>query len=249
MQILGVRVAVTNMERVTKYIQKNIEKLRGKYITLCNVHTTVMAHEDGHYRKVQNSAFIVLPDGKPLSIVYKLRGHRKAEQVAGPDLMKSLWLATSASDKKAISHYFYGGSQETIDRLEQQLKEHYDIEIAGLESPPFRELTQEEDEEAIRRINASGADIVWVGLGAPKQEEWMYAHRDKINALMIGVGAGFDFHAGTVKRAPEWMKRCCLEWLYRLTQDPKRLWKRYVVTNTKFIYYVLKEYVCGRYAR
>ena len=121
--------------------------------------------------------------------------------------------------------------------LEQKLKERYPhLQIAGMVSPPFRSLSAEEDAAEVEKINASGADIIWVGLGAPKQENWMYDHRDKVRGVMIGVGAGFDYHAGNIKRAPMWMQKLSLEWLYRLMQDPKRLFKRYLVTNTRYLW-------------
>lgn len=232
-RILGVNIAVTNMTDAVNLILSELENIRGEFICLSNVHTTVMAKENEMYRKIQNSAFLALPDGSPLSLVQRLRGYKEAEQVPGPDIMPALWKATENTD---ISHYFYGSTPETIKALQEKVEHLYpNLKIAGVESPPFRTLTEEEDEETIKRINESGADIVWVGLGAPKQEEWMYNHRGKINAVMLGVGAGFDFHAGTVKRAPEWMRKHYLEWLYRLLQDPKRLWKRYVETNFKFV--------------
>lgn len=238
-RILGVNVAVTNMKDMVNLITNHAEELRGEFICLSNVHTTVMAHDNPEYQKIQNAAFIALPDGRPLSFVQRLRGYKEAEQVSGPDLMPALWKATQNSE---ISHYFYGSSEETIKALRKNLEKNYPgIKIAGMEAPPFRPLTKEEDQEAVKRINASGASILWVGLGAPKQEEWMYQHRDRINCLMFGVGAGFDFHAGTVKRAPLWMRNHYLEWLYRLTQDPKRLWKRYVETNGKFMLLSVKD--------
>lgn len=238
-RILGVNIAVTNMQDTVNLIVSQIDELKGKFICLSNVHTTVMSDKDEEYRKIQNAAFLALPDGSPLALVQRLRGYKGAEQVAGPDLMPALWKAT---ENTHISHYFYGSTQDTIDALEKGLKTKYPgLRIAGMEAPPFRPLTEEEDEEAVKRINESGAAIVWVGLGAPKQERWMYEHRDRINALMLGVGAGFDFHAGTVKRAPSWMRNHYLEWLYRLIQDPKRLWKRYVETNGKFVLLSIKD--------
>lgn len=238
-RILGVNIAITNMQDTVKLIVEQIDELKGEFICLSNVHTTVMSQKDEEYRKIQNSAFLALPDGSPLSLVQRLRGYRMAEQVAGPDLMPALWKAT---EKIEISHYFYGSTPETIEALEKKLRKDYpELKIAGMEAPPFRPLTEEEDAQAIQRINESGAAIVWVGLGAPKQEKWMYEHRGKINALMLGVGAGFDFHAGTVKRAPAWMRNHYLEWLYRLIQDPKRLWKRYVQTNGKFLLLSVKD--------
>ena len=115
------------------------------------------------------------------------------------------------------------------------------LEIAGMVSPPFHALSEAEDAAEIEKINASGADIVWVGLGAPKQENWMYEHMDKVNGVMIGVGAGFDYHAGNIKRAPMWMQKLSLEWLYRLLQDPKRLFKRYLVTNTRYLWLIHRK--------
>lgn len=246
-RILGVNVAVTNMTDMVNLITKHADELKGEFICLSNVHTTVMAYENEEYRNIQNSAFIALPDGSPLAFVQRLRGYKEAEQVSGPDLMPALWGAT---ENTGISHYFYGSSEETIKALRQNLGKKYPgMKIAGMEAPPFRPLTEEEDAEAVRRINESGASILWVGLGAPKQEEWMYRHRGKINCLMFGVGAGFDFHAGTVKRAPLWMRSHYLEWLYRLTQDPKRLWKRYVNTNGKFLILSVKDaFVWKKYA-
>lgn len=234
-KILKVNIAVTTMQKTVQYIMEHLEMLRGKYICVSNVHTTVMAYEDEHYRTVQNSAVLALPDGKPLSVVSRKRGFKEAKRVTGPDLMLELF-------QKPLRHYFYGGKEETLVILEKKLREKYpDIQIAGMYSPPFRPLSEEEDKEAIENINRARADIVWVGLGAPKQENWMYDHQDKVNALMIGVGAGFDYHAGIIKRAPMWMQKLSLEWLYRLFQDPKRLWKRYVATNGKFLWLVMMK--------
>lgn len=245
-RILGVNIAVTNMQDTVELIVEHIEELKGQFICLSNVHTTIMSYQSEPYRIIQNAAFLALPDGSPLALVHRLRGYKEAQQVPGPDLMPALW---SATENSTISHYFYGSTQETIDALCKNLEKKYPhLNIVGMEAPPFRPLTAEEDEEAVRRINDSGADIVWVGLGAPKQEEWMYEHKDRIHALMLGVGAGFDFHAGTVKRAPNWMRNHYLEWLYRLIQDPRRLWKRYVETNGKFVLLAIKDaFVWRRY--
>lgn len=238
-RILGVNIAITNMQETVNLMIEHLEEIRGQFICLSNVHTTVMSEKDAEYRKIQNSAFLALPDGSPLALVQRLRGYRSAEQVAGPDLMPAIWKATEHTE---YSHYFYGSTPETIAALEKNLRSKYpDLKIAGMESPPFRPLTEEEDRQAVERINASGADFVWVGLGAPKQEKWMYEHQGRIHAVMLGVGAGFDFHAGTVKRAPDWMRRHYLEWMYRLVQDPKRLWKRYVQTNGQFVLLSIKD--------
>lgn len=232
-RILGVNISITNMDDVIQCILSQLDSLKGQYICFSNVHTTVMSQKDPDYCHVQNNAFMALPDGSPIALVARMRGYEQAEQVAGPDFMPALWKATEDTEYK---HYFYGSSPETIHELEKVLLRKYpNMKIVGMESPPYRTLTPEEDDEAVARINASGADFVWVGLGAPKQERWMYEHRGRVHALMFGVGAGFDFHAGTVKRAPKWMREHYLEWFYRLMQDPKRLWKRYVVTNLQFV--------------
>ena len=235
--VLGVRFAVTNMSEAVLYIRDHICELEGKYICLSNVHTTVMAHENPDYLEVQNGAALVLPDGAPISKILRHRGHKGADRVAGPDLMKAMFI--SAMDGK-LPMYFYGSSEKTIELLEKNIRKKYPgIDLRGFESPPFRQLTEEEDREAVERINSSGAQIVWIGLGAPKQEKWMRDHQDRIKPLMIGVGAGFDFHAGTIKRAPEWVQSIGMEWLFRLFQDPGRLVRRYVITNIKFMWYMI----------
>ena len=235
--ILGVDIAVTNMESFVEFIEHNINTLRGKYICVSNVHTTVMAYEDKSYCLIQNSSYAAIPDGKPLAVVSKKRGFIEAERVTGPDLMGALF-----ERNNGIRHFFYGDTTKTLQLLQEKLRIQYpDIKIAGVIAPPFRQLTQEEENEYIDKIIDSKADIVWVGLGAPKQERWMYEHRNMFPGVMIGVGAGFSYHAGLLKRAPMWMQKMSLEWLYRLLQDPARLAKRYFSTNFKFIWLVFKE--------
>lgn len=236
-RILGVNIAVTNMAQTVQYIENNLEELRGKYICVSNVHTTIMAHDNPAYRNVQNSAAIALPDGKPLSVVSRKRGYTEAERVTGPDLMGELF-----ARENGLKHFFYGDKEETLQILQQKLKEKYpDIQIAGMISPPFRSLSRDEEKAYIQQINDSGADIIWIGLGAPKQENWMYEHQGMFQGVMIGVGAGFSYHAGLIKRAPEWMQKMSLEWFYRLMQDPVRLFKRYFTTNLKFILLEAKD--------
>lgn len=235
--IIGTDILVTNMEKTVALIEENIEELRGKYICVGNVHTTVMAHDDAKYHEVQKNAAFVLPDGRPLSVYSKKHGFPEAERVTGPDLMLALF-----ARRNGLRHYFYGSKEETLALLRQKMMTQYPhLEIAGMVSPPFRALSEAEDAVEIEKINASGADIIWVGLGAPKQENWMYEHMDRVNGVMIGVGAGFDYHAGNIKRAPLWMQKLSLEWLYRLFQDPKRLFKRYLVTNTRYLRLIHKK--------
>lgn len=235
--ILGVRIAAIDMQQALTYITENKEALRGNYICVSNVHTTVMSYEDAEYRRIQNSGALALPDGKPLSVVCRKRGFPGADRVTGPDLMQEIF---ALSEQYGYRHYFYGSTPETLQLLKEKVEEKYHLHIVGLESPPFRKLTEEEDRAVVERIRAARADFVWVGLGAPKQERWMYEHKGRVDSLMIGVGAGFDYFAGNIKRAPLWMQKCSLEWLYRLMQDPKRLFKRYLVTNTKFLWLTAK---------
>lgn len=237
--ILKTRINVTDMDGTIAYITENLDNLKGNYICVSNVHTTVMAFRDEEYRRIQNSAAMALPDGQPLSIVSRRRGYTKAQRVPGPDLMPAI---LDLSQDKGYTHYFYGSTEHTLSQLKEEILARYPkLHIAGMYAPPFRDLTQEEDEKIVRRINDSGADFVWVALGAPKQEKWMYEHRDRVNGLMIGVGAAFDFIAGTVKRAPMWMQRLCLEWVFRIMQNPRRMLPRYLNTNFSFLYYVHRE--------
>ncbi len=237
--ILDTNINVTNMEEVLGLLSDYKESLCGDYICVANVHTTVMAYRDEEYRRIQNGSFMTLPDGKPLSIVSKRRGYPEAERVAGPDLMPKVF---ELSEGRKFRHYFYGSTQGTLDKLKKKIEERYPyLEIAGMYSPPFRKLTEEEDAEVVSLINAAKPDFVWVGLGAPKQEIWMAEHKNRISGLMIGVGAAFDFEAGVIKRAPKWMQELCLEWLYRIMQDPRRLIFRYISTNFSFLWNVWKE--------
>lgn len=240
--ILGVRIAVTDMEKTLSLIQNNLQKWRGKYICVSNVHTTVTAHDDINYRKIQNGAVMALPDGSPLSAYSRKHGYPDAMRVTGPDLMREV---LRKSENNGWKHYFYGSTQETMELLRDKLQHEFPgVQIAGMESPPFRKLTQFEDEQTIQRINKAEPDFVWVGLGAPKQEIWMKNHENRVHALMIGVGAAFDYAAGNIHRAPKWMQDHSLEWLYRLMQDPGRLLKRYMTTNLRYLWltHFEKEY-------
>lgn len=235
--ILGVEIATINMKWLVKFLTENVKKLTGDYICVSNVHTTVIAYEDDSYQRVQNGGILAIPDGGPLSSEGRRRGYRNMRRTTGPDLMTEIF---KISVEKGYRHYFYGSKQETLDMMKQKLEATYPgIQIVGAYSPPFRALSEEEDARAVESINKSEPDFVWVGLGAPKQEKWMAEHQGVIQGLMIGVGAGFDYCAGTIKRAPGWMQKINMEWLYRLLQDPKRLYKRYIVTNTKFMWHAI----------
>ncbi|MBR4314900.1 MAG: WecB/TagA/CpsF family glycosyltransferase [Lachnospiraceae bacterium] len=236
-KILGVNIAVVNMESLLKFITTNLDKLKGEYICVSNVHTTVMAFDNKEYLNVQNNSILSIPDGGPLSSVGRKRGYAAMQRTTGPDLLDEV---LKISIDKKYRHYFYGSTKETLEKLQSEIKEKYgDVYVVGKYSPPFRALTQEEDLQIVDNINKANPDFVWVGLGAPKQENWMYNHKGKVNALMVGVGAAFDYLAGNISRAPKWMQKLNLEWLYRLMQDPIRLFSRYLYTNTKFLIYAV----------
>ena len=235
--ILGVEVAAVNMEWLLDFTCRNIKGLSGDYMCVSNVHTTVTAYEDPAYREIQNGGIMAIPDGGPLSSVGRKRGFPQMQRTTGPSYLEEV---LKLSEQYGWRHYFYGATEETLSKLAEELANKYPgVTVAGMYSPPFRPLTAEEDAAVIAKIKEAAPDFVWVGLGAPKQERWMAEHRGKVCGFMVGVGAAFDYLAGNIERAPAWMQRCNLEWFYRLIQDPKRLFKRYLVTNTKFIWHAL----------
>ncbi len=232
--ILGVKIAAINMEWLLDFTKKNVKKLSGDYICVSNVHTTVTSYEDATYRDVQNGGIMAIPDGGPLSSVGRRRGAVNMQRTTGPSYMGEV---LKMSAEYGWRHYFYGSTPETLEKLKSVLEKTYPgVQIVGMYSPPFRPMSEDEDQAIIDEINAARPDFLWVGLGAPKQEKWMSAHQGKVRGLMVGVGAAFDYFAGNIKRAPGWMQKSNLEWLYRLIQDPRRLFKRYFITNTKFIW-------------
>ena len=232
--ILGVNIAEVNMESLLHFTIEHIKELSGDYMCVSNVHTTVMAFEDESYRSVQNGAVLAIPDGGPLSSVGHKRGYDQMERTTGPSYMEEI---LKLSSQYGWKHFFYGSTVETTDLMIKSLKEKYpDLNIVGVYNPPFRPLTEEENKEIIKMINDSKPNFIWVGLGAPKQEIWMAEHQNKVYGFMVGVGAAFDYLAGNISRAPEWMQKHNLEWFYRLMQDPKRLFYRYFHTNTSFIW-------------
>lgn len=248
--ILGVNFTPSTLHKAVQYVIVHREQLAGQYLCFSNVHTTVMAADDAAYRKILNNAARTFADGAPIAFLLRRVGQKDTERVAGPAFMEEMFRATADG---SVSHYFYGSTPEVLEALTTRLKREYPaLRIAGSYSPPFTDAAgttatntastttdSVQDDPDIARINAAQPDILWVGLGAPKQEKWMYARKGEIQAVMAGVGAAFDFSAGSKKRAPEWMQKCGLEWLYRLILEPKRLWRRYLVTNTKFLWYVL----------
>lgn len=205
-----------------------------RYVCICNSHSVVTAGQEPAFGQVVARADMATPDGAPVAWMIRKLGFRGQQRINGPDLM---WKYCEQASRRGESIYLYGGAPETLEILQHRLaKEFPGLRVAGAYSPPFRALTATEDADAVRRINASGAGTVWVSLGCPKQEMWMAAHHESVKAVMIGVGAAFDYHAGTIQRAPLIVQQAGLEWLYRLISEPRRLWRRYLITNTLFVF-------------
>ncbi len=232
--ILGVGISALNMDLACRAVAERIAARRPSYVCISTVHCVMEAQRNPRYRQILNNSFLTTPDGMPLVWVSRLQGRAEVSRVYGPDLMLALF---AASETAGYRHYLYGGAEGVPEALAARLRERYPrAQVVGTYSPPFRELTPEEDAEIVRRINDSGADIVWVGLGTPKQDYWMAEHDGRLAApVMLGVGAAFDFHAGRKRQAPRWMQRSGLEWLFRLLTEPRRLWYRYLVYNPLFI--------------
>lgn len=217
-----------------------------RYVCLCNVHSAVTAAADPTFESIVNNADMAAPDGAPVAWAVRHFSRAAQDRINGPDLM---WRAMAAAEESGMSVYFYGGSAATLAALRAAAALRFPrLRLAGAESPPFRALTPEEDLEHIARINASGAGLVFVGLGCPKQERWMAAHCGAVAAPLVGVGAAFDYHAGTLKRAPLWWQQHGLEWLYRLGKEPRRLARRYLVGNSLFVLRLLRQMAAGRLA-
>lgn len=206
---------------------------RSSVVCICNVHMIVSADSDPDLAKVLYLADMVTPDGAPVAWAMRRAGYTSQQRINGPDLM---WRYLAEAERLGQVVFFYGGMEKTLVALKKSMLTAFPgLKIGGMVSPPFRQLSENEDQAYVDQINAADTSVLFVGLGCPKQEKWMHAHRGRINAAMVGVGAAFDYHAGTIKRAPLWMQRYGLEWFHRLCSEPRRLWKRYLVTNTLFI--------------
>lgn len=239
-RVLGVRVNAVQIPQVVDWMEQCIEE-RGtaRYVAVTGMHGVTESHQDAEFRTILKDADLVVPDGMPLVWLGRLRGFRHlARRVYGPELMETFFRQTG--DK--YRHFFYGGAAGVADHLARVEQERHGIRIAGTYCPPFRPLTEEEDREVMALINEAAPDVIWVGLSTPKQERWMHEHRDKLQVpLMLGVGAAFDLNSGRLKQAPVWMQERGLEWLFRLTAEPKRLWRRYLVQGSRFVWNVLLE--------
>ncbi len=242
--ILGCQISVLSSYR-DAYV-KLVQFLRNNpppsYITVNNVHTVIEATRDPTYQKIINGALMALPDGRPLSIVGRWKGVKNMERIFGPTFLEK---TLEWGQEDGIRHFFFGGSEETLRKIRRAVNERFPAaKIAGMIAPPFRSFTDLENATYLQQMKESKADIIWVALGAPKQEKWMYQHfRHLEKGIMVGIGAGFDYLAGNTRHAPNWMKRYALEWVYRLIQEPGRLWKRYLITNSLFILFLLLEFL------
>lgn len=238
--ILGVPVTTLGIDRAVDIIGGWIAAKERRFVCACDVHSLVVAQDDAYHMRALRSADMVVPDGMPLVWVGKLRGHTDMQRVCGADLLRALCMG---SLENGWRHYFYGGAPGVGEQLANQLTSQYPgLHVVGALSPPFRALTSQEQRETAAQILETHPDIIWIGLGCPKQEKWMCENSFLFHgAVLIGIGAAFDFESGQVKRAPVWMQSRGLEWLYRLQAEPRRLWRRYFFSIPRFLVGILIE--------
>ncbi len=231
--VLGAPIDVITEAQAVARIAGWAAQRDSRVVCICNAHSVVTASREPAFMQALAQADLATPDGAPVAWMLRRQGAAGQPRVSGPDLMLACCEQAAASGS---SIFLYGSTPATLQALQARLLQRWPaLRIAGAVAPPFRPLSTAEDEAIVRQINASGAGTVWVSLGCPKQERWMAAHRGRVQAVMVGVGAAFDFHAGSVPRAPAWMRDHGLEWLHRLASEPRRLWRRYLVTNTAFV--------------
>jgi N-acetylglucosaminyldiphosphoundecaprenol N-acetyl-beta-D-mannosaminyltransferase len=238
--VLGVLVSAVNLDSAAARIDAWVRLRQPNYVCITGVHGVMESQDDPQLKRIHNAAGMVTPDGMPMVWANHLAGNNHVSRVYGPDLMLRVCQQGLA---RGYRHYFYGGGEGVAELLKAKLSERFeDIKIVGTFCPPFRAMTDDEDRQLVAQINAARPDIVWVGLSTPKQERWMGAHLHKIHApVMVGVGAAFDFHAGLKSQAPRWIGRIGMEWLFRLCTEPRRLWKRYLKNNPRFVWNFLLQ--------
>ena len=237
--VLGVRVHAVQIPEVVAWMESAIRARSGaKFLAATGMHGITEALHERRFKTVLNEADLVVPDGMPLVWLARQHGFPLKRRVYGPELMDTFCNETGAK----YSHFFYGGAPGVPEQLAKVMEQRHNIRIAGCWSPPFRPLTDAEEVELKDMVAAAAPDVLWVGLSTPKQEKWMHAHRETLQVpLMMGVGAAFDFHTGRVKQAPGWMQESGLEWFFRLTQEPRRLWRRYLVNGGEFVWNLALE--------
>lgn len=238
--VLGVRVSAVNPNSALARIGGWVERGDRQYVCVTGVHGVMESQADPGLLAVHNASGLTVPDGVPLVWCARRAGSAETARVYGPDLMLAV---LERAAERGWSSYFYGGAPGVPEQLASTMAARFPgLRVAGSESPPFRPLTAQESLEVVERINGSGADLVWVGLSTPKQERWMAAHRAGLDAaVLLGVGAAFDFHTGRVRQAPSWMQTRGLEWLFRLAVEPRRLWRRYLSNNPRFVVAILRR--------
>lgn len=240
-KVLGVLIDAISWDSALSKILSWAEQGESRTVCICNVHSVVTAESDRAFSQALQESDMATADGMPLAWVLRGQGFGKPPRINGPDLM---WKLCAGAEAANLPIFLYGNTDATLNKLKQRLLESFArLKIAGMISPPFRPLTAEEDAEVVDSINRSGARLMFVSLGCPKQEKWMFEHRGEIRSVMLGVGAAFAYHTGELKRAPMWMQQMGLEWLVRLMAEPRRLWKRYLVTNTLFLWGIIRQIV------
>jgi N-acetylglucosaminyldiphosphoundecaprenol N-acetyl-beta-D-mannosaminyltransferase len=232
--VLGVAISAIDPDDALGEVTRWIDNDLRHYVCVTGVHGVMESQRDADLVRIHNESGLTTPDGMPMVWAAHRAGAKNTKRVYGPDLMLAV---CERAAERGWTAFLYGATDEVLEQLRNNLSDLYPgLEIVGTHSPPFRALTDEEDEAIVRRINESGAQIVWVGLSTPKQERWMASHVGRLNAsALFGVGAAFDMHAGNLKQAPRWMQRSGLEWFFRLATEPRRLWKRYAVNNPRFV--------------
>lgn len=238
--VLGVGVSAINLDLAVNVIDNWIANNQREYVCVLDVHAVMEGLRDEAVRVIHNEAGLATPDGMPLVWLLRMAGFRESDRVYGPDLMIAVMKHLRTKDR---THYLYGGSENTLSRLRSNLECYIPgVRIVGGMSPPFRRLSPVEDRIIVETLNSETPDVIWISLGSPKQERWMAEHRALLNArVLIGVGAAFDFHAGTVRQAPRWVQRSGFEWLFRLCIEPRRLWKRYLINNSWFVASIMAQ--------
>jgi N-acetylglucosaminyldiphosphoundecaprenol N-acetyl-beta-D-mannosaminyltransferase len=238
-RVLGSRVHAVQIPDAVDWMERTIRAgSAGRYVAATGMHGITEGLHDPGFRGILNEADLVVPDGMPLVWLGRYNGFPLKRRVYGPELMETFCRETGPKYR----HFFYGGVPGVPEQLGKIMAERYAIQVVGAWSPPFRKLTDQEEQHLQEMIAATAPDVIWVGLSTPKQERWMFAHRDSLRVpLLMGVGAAFDFHTGRVKQAPSWMQENGLEWLYRLAQEPKRLWRRYILNGSEFVWHVALE--------
>jgi N-acetylglucosaminyldiphosphoundecaprenol N-acetyl-beta-D-mannosaminyltransferase len=239
--ILGVGISAINLQQAVRQIEEWIARRDAQYVNVCTVHTVMECQKAERLRHLVNSSGLATPDGVPLVWLGHLHGYRGVSRVYGPDLMLAL---CDGLQRTGARHFFYGGAPGVAGLLAKKLKARFpSLLVAGTHTPPYRPADAQESQDVLDAINAAAPDIVWVGLGTPKQDYWVARHRALLRApVLIAVGAAFDFHAGLLRQAPKWMQRNGLEWLFRLIQEPRRLAFRYVVYNPLFLLRVALQF-------